>query len=168
MESVLGPLCDKLLAEARQKMIDKGISCSISSIIVFYKQYGSSGSDEYKFLLSRSDVRSSNYEVNIKSKSGQFFPAGEYSAYKTVPDEYIPLEEIKELAKKYELIKWYDHEGTDPDSKNREWYQIHFSFDDGYVLNSSGTVYPDNYEEFRHDFLQLMAKTAEKIQNNFE
>lgn len=168
MESVLGSLCNKLLAEARQKVIEKGISCGISSIIVFYKQYGDSGSDEYKFVLAKSDVRSSNYEVGIKSKSGQFYPIGEYNAYKAVPDEYIPLAEIRDLIVKYDLIKWYDHRGSDPDRNNREWYQISVRFEDGTSLNSSGTVYLDNYEEFRNDFLQIMAKAISKIENELK
>ena len=168
IDAVFEPLCEKLLSEARQKMIEKGIGDNIRTLIVFYKQRGASGGDEYKFILSKSSVRSSNYDVYVNSKSGKFFPSGEYSAYKTIADEYIPLAEIRELINKYELIKWYGFEGIDPDGNNREWYQISVSFDDGTVLNSSGTVYLDNYSEFRSDFLQLMADAAKKIEKELK
>lgn len=168
MDKILDPPRDAMLEKAKQQMIERGISGNLNLLIVLFKQRGDSGSDEYKFLLSKSDVRSSNYEVNVKSKSGKFFPLGEYNAYKAVPDEYIPLSDIQDLLNKYELIKWYDHDGTDPDSNNREWYQIHFNFDDGFVLNSSGTVYLDNYDEFRSDFLTLMAKTADRIEKELK
>ncbi|MBQ7699940.1 MAG: hypothetical protein IJT49_06325 [Clostridia bacterium] len=168
MNKILDPLRDEMLKKARRQMIDKGISGNLKQLIVLFKQRGDSGSDEYKFLLSKSGVRDPNYEINVKSKSGQFFPAGEYNEYRSVPDEYIPLDKIKELITKYKLINWYDHEGTDPAGNNREWYQIHFNFDDGSALNSSGTVYLDNYDEFRSDFLTLMAKTADRIEKELK
>ena len=165
MHVILDPLCNQMLETARQNKISAGITGNITLLIVVYNQHGTSGRDEYKFLLSKKDVRSSNYEITVKSKSGEFFPVGEYSEYRTVPDEYIPLSEIQNLVNKYGLIKWYGHDAAVPDSNDREWYQIHFSFDDGSCLDSSGTVYLDNYSEFRSDFLCLMAKTYDKIKN---
>ena len=166
MCKILDPLCEKMLETARQNKINTGITGNITLLMIFYKQHGDSGSDEYKFLLSKSNVRNSNYEINVKSKSGTFFPAGEYNEYRAVPDSYIPFTEIQELINKYGLIKWYDHKDTAPDSSDREWYQIHFSFDDGSNLDSSGTVYLYNYDEFKHDFLCLMAKTQDKIKKD--
>ena len=165
VDGILDPLRDRLLAEAKEKKINAGISGNINSLIVIYKQYGASGNDEYKFILSKSSLRRSNYDVYVRSVSGQFFPVGEYRAYKDAADEYIPFEQIRELVNKYDLIKWYDHQDSDPDSQNREWYQIHFSFDDGTFLNSSGTVYMQNYDEFRRDFLSLMAEMISKTEN---
>lgn len=168
MDVILTPLRDKLLDEARQKKIEKGITGRLLLLIIQFNQRGASGSDEYSFLLSESGIRSSNYEINVKSNSGEFFPSGEYKEYRAVPDTYIPLAQIQDMIEKYKIIKWCDHEGTAPDPDDKEWYQIHFSFDDKSFLNSHGTVYPENYSEFRRDFLQLMADTYQRIQKDLK
>lgn len=163
MNEILSPFRDKLLYEARQNKIKQGLIGNLTLLIVLFKQRGSSGRDEYKFILSN-DTNSSNYQVTIKSYSGKFFSAGEYNKYQSVPSDLIPMKEIQALIEKYDLIKWYDHHGVSDDKDNSEWYQIQFCYDSGDRLNSSGTEHLKNYNEFRAEFLQLMAKTAKNIQ----
>ncbi len=163
MNALLGPLCKKMVEDARQKKIDAGITGKLVMFMVNYIQHGDSGSDRYSFLISNQDIRDCNYDITVESKSGEFFPAGNCREYKAVPDEYIPMAEVDALIRKYELIKWHGFEGAHPDNNNREWYQINLSFDDKSRIDARGTLYPEHYEDFRRDFLQLMAKTAEKI-----
>ena len=165
LEELFAPEREKLFEQARQRLIEKGVGGDPEFIMACFKQNGSSGSDDYHVMFSKSSIRSSNFELRVKSSSGEFFPEGEISYYTTLPDKSLRLEDFGEIVRKYELIKWLDFEKTAHDPDNSEWFQISLSFADGRI-NAMGTAHPENYDAFRKDFLSLAAKITEEARKN--
>lgn len=162
IDEIFKPLSEKAQTEARDNIIRRGIQGSLSSALVYFKQRGDSGGDEYNFQIGRGG-RGNNFSLSVKSVSGEFFPKGSLNINREVPDGLTGLEEIDALIRRYDLIEWYNYEGTDPDHNNKEWFQVSFCFD-GMNLNAMGSAYPANYGAFRKDFLTLMASVAERVQ----
>ncbi|MBQ9544087.1 MAG: hypothetical protein IJV00_03040, partial [Clostridia bacterium] len=115
---------------------------------------------EYHVLFAKSDVRSSNFELKVKSRSGEFFDEGEISYYTSVPDEVIRLDAFGEIIRKHGVINWLDFDKAAKDYNNSEWFQISVSYADGRI-NARGTEHPENYDAFRKDFLALVAEVTE-------
>ena len=163
MHGICDPVAAELLAEKRLEMIERGFDGTVDFIMATFIQQGSSGSDRYEFLISKEGVRDTNYDVRIRSASGEFLPEGEYRVYKTVPDEYIDFEGVQELVDKYGLIEWYDYDKAAEDYNNSEWFQIDLGFTGSSRLSAMGTEPPPRYDEFRHDFLKLMTENMQRI-----
>lgn len=163
VKSLLDPLRDELLEEARAKKIEGGINGKLQSVLFCIHQYGSFGSDEYKFMIMRQSIRNDNFEVKVKAPSLEFFPEKEVSVYTSAPDDKIPFDKMQEIIEKYDLVKWYGYDKHSEDSANREWFQISFGFDDGFHLNAMGSKPPENYCEFRNEFIKLIAETAKNV-----
>lgn len=162
---IIKPYQNSVIEEGKRKLIEKGVSGEITSALVSFQQQGKSGRDYYKFILYTGDIREDNFDVTIKSDSGKYFEKGEYFYYTALPDDEIGLGKLKELAEKYDLIQWYDYYKVSDDPNNSEWFQIALSFEDG-KIHASGTLHPENYDEFRDEFLELMAETVENAKIN--
>ena len=164
MKEVLDPIRDELLDEARRARIERGISGKVNFVMVNFIQRGKCGSDRHEFLLTRKGSWRKNLDVKVKSDSGKFFPKGETRVNADIPDEAEAelFDAIQELAEKYELIRWYDFDGTDPDYNNCEWFQLDMGFDSGEYINAMGTLHPVNYDDFRKDFLVLLGRVTAK------
>ena len=160
---LLNPFRDKVLNEKRLEKISEGIHGTLSCIMVSLIQRGSSGRDEYFMLISSEGVRDPNFEVRIKSRSGEFLPEGEYKYYKSVPDDILNIAKVQELVEKYNLIEWYDLHGTASDPNNEEWYQIDLSFGDEMKISSYGTEHPTNYKKFRKALLTWLKDTIDAV-----
>ena len=165
MDEIMRPLSDKVLEEARQARIRRGLSGSLGSAIIFFKQRGASGSDEYKFILSKKGIRDKNFDVDVRSESGEFFPRGSHRMLLEVPDGYTALDGIEALVRKYDVIEWCDFDKSDPDRDNKEWFQLSLSFDGDPGINAMDTAHPPRYDGFRKDLLTLMASAVKKVQD---
>lgn len=163
VKTLLDPLRDELLAEARAKKIESGINGKLQSVLFCIHQYGSFGSDEYHFMIMKEKIRKDNFEVKVKAKSCEFFPEKEVNVYSSATDDKIPFDKMQDIIEKYDLVKWYDYEEHSEDNSNREWFQISFGFDDGFRLNAMGSKPPENYYEFRNEFIKLIAETAKNV-----
>lgn len=160
LDALFAPEKEKLLEIARLKQIEKGVTGSPRLILACFKQKGASGGDDYHILFSKNGVRSSNFELKVKSESGEFFPRGEISYYTSLPDEMMRLDEFGEIVKKHGVINWLDFDKSSQDPNNSEWFQLSLSYDDGRI-NARGTEHPENYDGFRRDFLSLVADITE-------
>ena len=166
MEKVLKPIAEELLDENRREIIDRGLSGDLDSFLVTFTQHGDSGSDSYEFFITHTGAMKKNFDVQIRSDSGEFFEKGSYRYYCELDDAAIDFDGIKDLIEKYNLIEWYDYDETAEDYMNSEWFQIDFGFEDG-VLSAMGTEPPENYDEFRHDFLELMVEMIKNAEANY-
>ena len=161
MHQLFKPCCERIYAAALQKKIEKGVSGEPTFIMANFIQGGTSGSDRYEVLISRQGIRDNNYEVSIRSVSGDFFPVGEYKIYTAVPDNDIDWEGFAKLVEKYGLVKWMDYDRAAEDYNNSEWFQLDLSFEQGRI-SAMGTLPPENYDDFRRDFLNLLRKGVER------
>ena len=163
MREILEPIKDEVKEEKRQEKIKEGLHGTLDTILFTIIQKGKSGRDEYHVLIMAEGYRETNYDVRVKSVSGEFFPEGEYNVHRHVPNEVLNLEKVQELVEKYDLIEWYDFEKTAEDYSNAEWYQIDLGFGDEMDISSMGTVYPEHYKEFRKEFLTWLKETADAV-----
>lgn len=161
LQRLFEPCCERLYAVARQKKIEKGVSGEPTFIMANFIQSGSSGSDRYEVMISRQGIRQYNYEVRVRSCSGDFFPVGEFSCCTVVPDNEIDWKGFARLVRKYGLTNWMDYEATAEDYANSEWFQLNLSFEEGRI-DAMGTLHPDNYDDFRRDFLTMLGKAVKK------
>lgn len=166
LEKLLLPYKERVTEDGRQYIIEKGISGELTSVFVNIVQHGNSGRDSYAICLYDSGIRQNNFDVTIDSDSCEFFEKGKSVYYTTLPDEALCFDKIKTLIEKYDLIKWYDYHENADDYGNAEWFQISMSFEDG-EISAYGTLHPDNYDEFRTDFLKLIAEVIEDAKNNY-
>ena len=163
MNEIFDPVIKELLQEKRQEIIDAGLEGSLTSILAVFMQKGASGSDSYNFLLMDGDIRTNNYDITVHSASGEFFPSGDYRVCRKADDEYLKLEAVQALVEKYDLVRWYDWREASETPNDSEWFQISFGFSGGQTLNAMGTAHPEHYDEFRQDFLSLMAESYQEI-----
>lgn len=155
------PYCESMYAKALQKKIEKGVSGELTLIMAYFVQAGNSGSDRYEVFISRQGVRENNYEVRVRSVSGDFFPEGSYTIYTAVPDSNINWQGVAALVGKYDLVKWMDYDRAAEDYNNCEWFQIELGFEQGHI-SAMGTLHPDNYDNFRRDFLTILREAVER------
>lgn len=154
IEALLKPYAEDLLQAQRQKLVEQGVKGDISYLMVNFIQ---EGGNSYQFRLSNNDTgQHYNFNLEIVSKDGKFFEKGDYQYYATIPLAAINFEGIKELIEKYELITWNGYNDSSKDASNNEQFQISIIFEEG-SINAMGTVKPVNYDDFRNDFLELMA-----------
>lgn len=161
MLALFKPVVDSLLEEGKQRQIAAGVSGPMTSIIMNFIQKGTSGSDSYEVFFLRREIRSGNFSVRIKSRSGEFFPVGEWNYYGDADDDKICWDAFADLVKKYDIIKWYDYDKAAEDYNNAEWFQLSCGFENGHI-SAYGTEHPENYDAFRTDFLQLLRKVVDK------
>lgn len=161
MLALFHPVVDSLLVIGKQAKIAEGVSGPLRSFIMNFIQKGTSGSDSYEVFFLRREIRSGNFSVRIKSRSGEFFPVGEWNYYGDADDDKICWDAFADLVKKYDIIKWYDYDKAAEDYNNAEWFQLSCGFENGHI-SAYGTEHPENYDAFRTDFLQLLRKVVDK------
>ena len=168
MEAVIGPFVKQLIEAKRAEIISTGISGKAVSCLMFFKQQGSSGSDEYSFHVYHSDnENSSNFDLSIRSVSGEFIEEGDYRLYGHLDSEYIDLTWLDELIRKYDIITWYEYDEAAQDYSNSEWFQMNLGLDDENVgtISAMGTRHPENYDEFRKEFLTQLVSFYEEVKD---
>lgn len=166
VESILEPYRTIILEESRKTEIERGTKGSLDTVAVNFTQHGTSGHDEYSFFISTDEFRDKNFDVSIKS-DGEYFPQGKIRYYCALPDEAIWFGRIQELIDKHHVLQWHRWDKTADDYNNAEWFQIDFTYsEDGYI-DAMGTLHPEGYEEFRADFLQLMADMVKNAEANY-
>lgn len=166
LDALFEPEVEKIHKRERQKIIDRGIEGALDSMLVTFIQKGRSGSDRYEALITKKGVRSNNFDVKIKSVSGEFLPAGEYRIYKEVEDEDIGFPAFEEIVRRHGLIRWFNYDKSAEDYNNSEWFQLSLGFENEH-LNAHGTEHPEGYDEFRKEFLELLVKTALKVAEKY-
>ena len=167
MEALFKPEVDKLFENARQGRIAQGFGGELDSIFAFFKQHGASGSDQYDIMLYKKGVRTCNFDVNIKSVSGEFFPKGEHRYYCEVPDEALDFAGFDAICKKYDIIQWYDYDKAAKDYNNCEWFQFSFGFGGNTSVNACGTEHPAGYDGFRREFLGHLREVVDSAVANY-
>lgn len=166
MMEILGPFAEQAADARRQAKIDEGIEGDLNGFLVDFTQHGSSGEDKYNFYILREGRREKNFDVQITSESGEFFEKGTHNFYCSLPDEAINFDGVKQLIEKYDIIQWMDFDEDAEDYMNSEWFQVSFDFDNN-AINAMGTEHPEHYDEFRKEFLELMADMIEKAVKDY-
>lgn len=164
MQALFSPLKQEVMEIKRQEKIAEGLPGELTFMMVDFRQRGASGSDKYEAFITMPGVREKNFDVRITSESGDLLPEGTYQYYESVPADQIDFAGVKALIQKYNLVTWYNYDETDEDYMNKEWFQISFGFDDGKSLNAMGTKHPENYEEFRREFLELLISMCSQLE----
>lgn len=159
MDALLRTQREKLVAEARKKKIERGVEGDLEYLLMQFHGHGAAGSDSYKAVIAESDLLINNFELSVRSFSGEAFPCGVSSLRCAIPNEKTNLKSFAEIMKKYGVIYWdgFDKKAEDPD--NAEWFQLSAVFKDGRI-NAHGTAHPQGYEDFRTEFLKLLFETA--------
>ncbi len=158
-------LVNPYIEQVKQNRIDariaEGIKGDLNTIMANFLQKGTSGSDNYDFLIMREGYRENNVDVTIKSVSGDFIEPGNYRYYGHLSNEEIGFDKVKEIAEKYELIRWFDYDKAAEDYNNAEWFQIMLDFDDSHI-SAMGTEHPENYDEFREEVIKYLISMLEE------
>lgn len=163
VREVFAPLDNAKKDEERQAAIEKGINGKVTSILITFVQRGTSGRDNYKIVVGDQGSMRFNFDVQVESKSGEFFPVGEYKKVTSVSNDVIDLDKLQQMIEKYDLIQWYGFEGKAADPNNEEYFFAEIIFDDGLVIDASGSKHPENYDEFRKEFLEWVKETADVV-----
>ncbi|MBQ3871064.1 MAG: hypothetical protein II777_10985 [Clostridia bacterium] len=154
----------KMLEKRRLELAAEGVSGELKMIMINISRNGGFGDDSYFALLSVGGVRQSNFEVRIKSYSGEFLPEGEYNYCRTVPDEMIMMKDLDDIAKKYDILKWYDYTAYE---QGGEYFQISYDYEKGHI-SAHGSKHPDDYDGFRRETLAKIAKITENVMKYIE
>ena len=163
IDALFAPYTAQLLEAKRQEKIAEGIVGDLDFAMITFVQHGTAGSDEYHVMLSHEGVRTYNFDVQVKSESGEYLPAGEYSVYRSVSDETVDLPAIQALAEQYGLAAWYGWDETAADPDNAEWFQLGLDFGESQI-SAMGTAHPEGYDGFRDAFLTWLAAKVLEVQ----
>ena len=151
LDVLFTPLVTKVVADNKSR----NVAGSLNSIMASFRQQGASGADSYEVLIFAAGLRSMNFDVTIRSDSGEFIERGVYRYRASLPNEAIRLGEFRNLIERYELVKWTGWDQTAPNFTNCESFQIDFAFEEGNIA-ARGTLHPEHYAEFRADFLRTL------------
>jgi hypothetical protein len=149
MRGLLDPIRDEALEEKRQEIIAGGIKGTLDLFSLNIIQHGTSGKDEYRIIIRNDSIAEKNFDVTIKSVSGEYFEKGETKYYLHIPNEELGLDELRKIVDDLSVIEWYDYEKSAEDYNNAEWFQLGLGFDSGMYISALGTEHPERYEEFR-------------------
>lgn len=164
LHELFAPLCEQLCAKALAEKKARGVKGNVKFILANFSNHGVG--DEYSVMLSPAEIRDYNFDVKIISRTGEFFPKGEYRYVSPIPDEAIDWKAFTKLAQKHHLVEWMDWEKSAENYNECEWFQIGWSFEEGHI-NAMGTLHPEGYEAFRKDFLKLLVKTVEQATTKY-
>ncbi|MBR0385410.1 MAG: hypothetical protein IJI05_02550 [Erysipelotrichaceae bacterium] len=167
LKAIIDPYLEQMRQAAIQQKIDEGMQGELTFLMANFMQRGNSGSDSYEILLRQNSGNRENVDIRIKSVSGEFIEPGKYNYYAFVDDEDIDFSAIQALIEKYEIIKWYDYDKSAEDYNNEEWFQVSFGFEND-SINAMGTMHPENYEEFRQEFLQHIVRIIRNAEDKYE
>ncbi|MBP5455076.1 MAG: hypothetical protein J6Y37_01075 [Paludibacteraceae bacterium] len=157
------PLVDSLLEKQRQLKVAQGVQGNCRSILATFIQQGQSGRDEYHLLIYKQGVRENNFDVKIKSCSGEFFEKGYYRYYAGLPDEALHWDKVTEIMERNKVVCWMNYDKAAPDANNSEWFQFAFGFEEGRV-EAMGTLPPENYGQFRQEFLSWLCSVIKEAE----
>ena len=164
LDALFAPYVEQMLEAMRQEKIAEGIHGELTFVMITFIQKGTSGSDEYHVLLSREGVRTYNFDVRVKSRSGEFLPVGDYTVYRSVPTEVNEFPVLQAMVEEHGLIAWYNWDKAAEDYSNAEWFQIDLGFGSEMSLSAMGTEHPEGYDAFRRAFLTWLAAKVLEVQ----
>jgi len=151
LDQLFTPLVNKVVTDTKNRTVGG----ALNSIMATFRQQGASGSDSYEVLLFAEGKKSMNFDVNIRSESGEFIEHGIYRYCASLPNEAIRLGEFRNIIERYDLSKWTGWDQTAPNYTNCEWFQLDIAFDEG-GISARGTLHPEHYAEFRAEFLRTL------------
>ena len=164
MHALFAPVCEQMCAKALAAKKAEGVKGDVTFVLASISNHGVG--DEYFVMLSPSAIRDYNFDVKIKSRTGEYFPKGNYRYISPIPDEAIDWKAFTKLVQKYKMVEWMDWEKSAENYNECEWFQISFSFEEGHI-SAMGTLHPEGYDGFRKDFLQLLVKLVERAQKDY-
>ncbi len=166
MLEVIRPVMEKMREEAKRKLIEKGVSGDCQSAYLYFLQKGDSGSDSYTIhIYPFIREGNNNFNVEVKSVSGDIWPEGEYGySWDETDESRMALDKIDELVRKYDLVNWMYYDEAAEDYNNAEWFQLNIEYQEGRIT-AMGTKHPEHYEEFRREVLEMMRDHLEKLQD---
>lgn len=159
IDELFAPICAELKETQRQKLIEKGVSGDLKSVIVLFKQHGNSGNDSYEVQIYAPEIRTQNFEVTVMADRIEKY-------YCSLPAEALRLKELDSVIRKNNIITWLDRDGHSDDPDNSEWFQIAFGYETGHI-NACGTEHPEGYDRFRNDFLEWLDITVRNARDNY-
>lgn len=161
MREIFKPLVAQIVERENRKIIERGVSGKITSVLANFIQRGNSGRDEYKIFVLSPDLREKNCDVHIVSDSGTYFEEGKLDLYVTLTDTPAFFEKVDALIKKYDIMQWYGWEKAAEDYNNEEWFQVSFSYEGGNI-SAHGTLHPENYDAFREELIRLIKDSLQE------
>lgn len=164
INTLCAPYIEAAKAEALAQKIARGVSGECTFFMAQFRQRGTAGSDVYEILICKPDIRDNNFDVKINSKSGEYFPAGEYRYYGKADEASLNLARLKQIAEELDISEWMDWNQAAEDYDNAEWFQIDLSFEEGDIA-AAGSAKPAHYDEFRAAVLEWLKEVVEANQD---
>ena len=161
LDTLFQPLVTKVVSEAKVR----NVSGSLNTVMATFRQQGASGADSYEALIFAEGMRSTNFDVTIRSESGEFIERGVYRYCASLPNTAIRLGEFRNLIEKYDLVKWNCWDQTAPNYTNCEHFQLDLGFEEG-AISARGTLHPEHYAEFRAEFLRTLVSVIRNAKIN--
>jgi|GEM_PF-1102068 len=162
MRQVFQPLEEAVIERENRKIIERGVHGKLTSVMANFIQKGQSGRNRYELLLHSLETREKNFTLKVQSVDEAIFEKGSFSIYDRLPETPAIMEKVDALIRKYDIMQWYGWEKAAEDYNNEEWFQVHFSYEDG-LIGAMGTLHPTNYDAFREDLIRLMKEAADSI-----
>lgn len=162
MEEIFQPLRERVIEIENRKIIEKGVSGKVTSVLANFIQRGKSGRDRYELFVLGPDVRADNAHIQVKSESGAIFETESFNICRPLPDTEDFFAKVDALVRKYDIMQWYGWDRAAEDYNNEEWFQISICYEDG-SISAMGTEHPENYKAFREGMIRLMKEAAERM-----
>lgn len=158
MQAILNPYIEKAKEAARQEYLKREHSDKLDS---FMMNFCNSDYPKDHEIFTRAYENDGSYflDYRITLKNDNIYKAGEYRFSGKVEKDIVDFDRISDIIKRYNISKYND---TNEHEKGGEWYQINYSYDDGFRIGFSGSKPFENYEGFRKELLEMIFELVEK------
>ncbi len=133
----------------------------LGRMIIEFSDGLSNPSHHYKVdICLRPEVGTWDYSVVLKDSDGKYLDAGtDIHEYENGITGSPDIESFLRLFEKYNLEKWDNVSGNAGD--DRDCFSIMIYFDNDKSITANGNIHPDNYEEFKADFVNTLSEYYE-------
>lgn len=163
LSGVLTPYMEKARKSTSERKKAEGVTGRLIMVSASFKQQGTSGANNYKVVIYDPSVTSTgNFQLQADCLTDEFAASGVYMTSKTFTRPETQLDDIQAIVEKYDLESWFDFTGESQDPANSESFVLRLAFDSGDEIRASGTLHPENYDEFRSELLTLVFRVIEE------
>ncbi len=127
--------------------------------------FNTRGAEKFEFML-RPDAPNENIDTcKIRSQEDEKKLFGGETENHFSKKAGYSLEPVQAVLKKYNIASWNGYDGYDEGSDI--WFSIFAEYESGERITASGSLAPENYEEFKDEIINVFADFYQKNKGGF-
>lgn len=164
MYDLLRQKVDSMIAERTTKRIAEQGAEELQLIKVSFFN-ADDDKDSYSFEMNKNSQGEYHIDIEVRSVNEKYFAQGDIKIEEWADKETADIDGLVKILVKHKVAAWRQGDHNAKEKEGMEWLQFDASFD-RVRLFTRGTIHPDNYNEFRNDFLLWLRQLTDRIAND--